>query len=195
MRRFQALLIMAGLAAAPTSAVAGPSPNDNCSSPGTIEKLDAPHGKGQLGMLVMSLTPELRKHLGGSEDRGVLVGRVEPLSPARAAGISVGDVIVSVRGQKIAAASEVGPALAGLGEEQAVAVELVRSGNPMSARVQLAGTTTPAAPRSSRLGISWLSDWTKLFEKSSPPPPPQQTSWLHRVKTWLEAPQSRAAQI
>jgi membrane-associated protease RseP (regulator of RpoE activity) len=193
MRRIQALLIMASLAAAPTSAVAGPSPNDNCPSPGATEKLDAPQGKGQLGVLVMSLTPELRKHLGTGEDRGVLVGRVEPLSPARAAGISVGDVIVAVRGQKIVAAADVGSTLSGLGKDQEVAVELVRSGKPMSVRVQLAGTTTPAAPRTSRLDISWLSDWTKLFEESSPPP--QQTSWLHKVKTWLQAPQSRATQI
>lgn len=192
MRRFQALLIMAGLAAAPTSAVAGPSAHDNCPSPSAMEKLAAPQGKGQLGVLVMGLTPELRKHLGAGEDRGVLVGRVEPLSPALAAGISVGDVIMSVRGQKITAAADVAPALAGLAKDQEVAVELVRSGKPMNVRFQIAGTT-PAAPSSSWLGISWLSDWSKLFEAPSPPPP--QTSWLHKVKTWLQAPPSRPTQI
>jgi membrane-associated protease RseP (regulator of RpoE activity) len=194
MRRFKALLIMAGLAAAPTSAVAGPSPHDNCPSPSTLEKLDALHRKSQLGLLVMGLTPELRRHLGAAEDRGVLVGRVEPLSPARAAGISVGDVIVSVRGEKVSGGHEVGLALSGLGEDQDVAVELVRSGKPMTVRVPLARDAASSTPRSWSWGISWLRDWSRLIEELSPPPP-QRTSWLQQVQTWLQSSRARATQI
>lgn len=194
MRRFQALLIMAGLAAAPTSAVAGPSAHDTCPSPHTSEKLDALPGKGHLGVLVMGLTPELRKHLGVAEDRGVLVGRVEPLSPALAAGLAVGDVIVTVRGQKITDARDVRDALSGLGGDPSVAVELVRSGKPMTVRAQLTEAGLSYAPRSSSWGLPWLRDWTKLFEQPSPPPP-QQTSWLHRLQAWLQSPQARTNQI
>jgi membrane-associated protease RseP (regulator of RpoE activity) len=193
MRRFQALLIMAGLAAAPTSAVAGPSPHQNCPSPSILEKLESPNDKGHLGVLVMGLTPELRKHLGATEDRGVLVGRVEPLSPARAAGLSVGDVITSVRGQKIAGPQDVSLALSGLEEGQEVAVEVVRSGKPVTLRAK--GSAVPSsAPSSSSGGVSWLREWTKLFEKA-PAPPPQQTSWLHKLQDWLGSPHTRATQI
>lgn len=184
MRRFQALLIVAGLAAAPTSAVAGPSSHHTCPSPSVVEQPEASPGEGRLGVLVMGLTPELRKHLGATEDRGVLVGRVEPLSPARAAGISVGDVIVAVRGQKIAGGQDVALALAGLGKDQEVAIELVRSGKPVTVRAQLAA----------RAGLSWLPDWAKLFEPPSPPPSPQ-TSWLHKLQAWLQPPQARTPQI
>ena len=48
--------------------------------------------KGRLGVLVMSLTPELRKHFGAAEDRGAMIARVEPLSPAALAGLKPGDV-------------------------------------------------------------------------------------------------------
>jgi membrane-associated protease RseP (regulator of RpoE activity) len=193
MRRFQALLIIAGLAAAPTSAVAGPSPHDTRPSPSIVEKVESPHDKGRLGVLVTGLTPELRKHLGSTEDRGVLVSRVEPLSPARAAGISVGDVIVSVRGQKITGARDVSSALSGLEKDQEVTVELVRSGKPMTLRAKIAGAPS-SAPRSSSWGFSWLRDWTKLFEEATPPPP-QQTSWLHKLQDWLRAPHARTTQI
>ena len=57
MRRSQALLIAAGLAAAPSSAIAGPS-NDS-------------------GM-VMSLVPAPRTHLGAAEIRGGQVAQARP---------------------------------------------------------------------------------------------------------------------
>ena len=90
MRRFRALLIAAGLAAMPASAAAGPF-NDSWSSPQIFEKYEWSTSKGRLGVMVMSLTPELRKHLGAAEDRGVLVAHVEPGTPAASAGIAVGD--------------------------------------------------------------------------------------------------------
>lgn len=192
MRRFQALLIMAGLAAAPTSAVAGPSAHHTCPAPSMLERLAPAQGQGQLGVLVMGLTPELRKHLGAAEDRGVLVGRVEPLSPARAAGVAVGDVIVSVRGEKVADVHDVRLALSSPTGDPEVAVELVRDGKPMTVRARLG--TSAAAARPSGWGISWLRDWTKLFEEASPPPP-QQTSWLHKLQTWLRPPAADTTQI
>src|SRR4051812_40693633 len=111
MRRFQALLIAAGLAAAPASAVASPS-NHSWSTPQTFEKFELSTSKGRLGVMVMSLTPELRTHFGAAQDRGVLVAHVEPGTPAAAAGITVGDVIVEVRGKAIDGASDVLSALA-----------------------------------------------------------------------------------
>jgi membrane-associated protease RseP (regulator of RpoE activity) len=141
MRRFQALLIAAGLATAPSSAVAGPS-HDPWSSDHGVERFEWSTNKGRLGMTVMPLTPVLRRLLGTPDDRGVLVAHVEPGTPAAVAGITVGDVIVEVRGTSIDAASDVQSALAGASKGQTVTIQLVRSGKPRS----LQATLTDHAP-------------------------------------------------
>jgi S1-C subfamily serine protease len=105
--------------------------------------------------MVMSLTPELRTHFGAPDDRGVLVAHVEPGTPAAAAGLAVGDVIVNVQGQKIDAASDVLAALASLGKGQHAKIDLVRDGKSRSLEATL---TTDA----SRSGM-WLDDWMKSF--------------------------------
>src|SRR5512147_2865056 len=127
MRRIPALLCVAGLATAPASVAAGPS-KDPWSTPqsNTVEKFEWSTAKGRLGLMVMSLTPELRKHFGAAEDRGVLVAHVEPSTPAAAAGIAVGDVIVGVRGHKVDAAPDVLSALADVTKGERVTVELLR---------------------------------------------------------------------
>jgi|MudIll2142460700_1097286.scaffolds.fasta_scaffold03339_2 membrane-associated protease RseP (regulator of RpoE activity) len=182
MRRFQALLAVAGLAAAPASAVAGPS-NDPRSPSQIIEKFEWSTSKGQLGVMVMSLTPELRKHLGAAEDRGVLVARVEPSTPASSAGIAVGDVIVTVHGQKVDAASDVLTAVSGLGNGQDVAVELVRDGKPITLHAKL----SEAAPRSvfdwPSSSASWLRDWMKPFDANWMFAPPAGPSWF---REWMK---------
>lgn len=48
----------------------------------------------RLGIRVQPMTPELRRYFEAPRDRGVLVSRVEPGSPADRAGVRVGDVIV-----------------------------------------------------------------------------------------------------
>ncbi len=60
------------------------------------------HTGARIGVQVHSLTPELRDYFGVERERGVLVARVEAGSPAEAAGIVPGDVIVEADGQPIA---------------------------------------------------------------------------------------------
>lgn len=155
MRRIPALLCAAGLAAAPASAVAGPS-NDpwSTSSSQTVEWSTA---KGRLGVMVISLTPELRKKFGAPDDRGVLVAHVEPNTPASAAGIAVGDVIVEVRGRSVAAAPDVLSALADVRKGQQAKIAVVRDGKPRTFDATLADTaiSTAGSP-------PWLRDWLKL---------------------------------
>jgi membrane-associated protease RseP (regulator of RpoE activity) len=131
MRRFHALLFAVGLAAMPASAAAGPS-HDSWSSPQIFEKYEWSTSKGRLGVMVMSLTPELRKHLGSAEDRGVLVAHVEAGTPAAKAGIAVGDLIVNVRGRAIGGAADILTALAEVTKGQPVVVEIVRDKKPVS---------------------------------------------------------------
>ncbi len=56
----------------------------------------------QLGISVQDVTPSLASSAGLPVNRGVLVTQVSPDSPAAAAGIAPGDVIVSMDGQEVA---------------------------------------------------------------------------------------------
>ena len=181
MRRFHALLIAAGLAAMPASAAAGPS-NDSWSTPQVVEKHELSTWRGRLGVLVMSLTPELRKHLGAAEDRGVLVAHVEPGTPAAAAGIAVGDVIVNVRGRAVGGAVDVSTALADVTEGQAVTVEIVRDKAPVSLQARLAHDPAPhpKAPTWSSVP-KWLRDMMKPFVNPEETASPFEPRWFRAL--------------
>jgi membrane-associated protease RseP (regulator of RpoE activity) len=64
-------------------------------------------GRGRLGFVALEISPELRKHLGAPADRGVLVDKVRPDSPAARAGLRVGDVILEVDAQAARSASDI----------------------------------------------------------------------------------------
>ena len=64
-----------------------------------------------LGVQLVETTKELRLHLGGSEDGGVLVSKVLPGMPAETAGIRVGDLIVAVGGEPVADSGDLRRAL------------------------------------------------------------------------------------
>ena len=163
MRRFHALLIAAGLAAMPASVAAGPS-HDFGSKPQIFEKYELSMSRGRLGVAVMSLTPELRNYFGAAEDRGVLVAHVEPGTPAAAAGIAVGDVIMTVRDRAIARSVDVLTALADVTKGQAVAVEIVRDKKPMSLHPVLDNDSAshPMEPVWMQMP-DWLRDMMKPF--------------------------------
>ena len=57
--------------------------------------------RGWLGIGIQPLTPELAKSFGVSADEGILVNQVMPKSPAEAAGIKVGDLILSLDGKPL----------------------------------------------------------------------------------------------
>jgi S1-C subfamily serine protease len=118
--------------------------------------------------MVMSLTPELRKHLGAAEDRGVLVARVEPGTPAAAAGITVGDVIVTVQGRTIGGAADVLTALADVPRYQRVAVDIVRDKQPLSLQATL---TNDASSHGTDAAWSNLPQWLRDMMKPYPSKP------------------------
>jgi membrane-associated protease RseP (regulator of RpoE activity) len=172
------LLCVAGLAAAPASAAAGPSSDPwSTAQTQTVEKFEWSTAKGRLGVMVMSLTPELRKHFGAPEDRGVLVARVESGTPAAAAGIEVGDVIIEVRDKKIDAAPDVLTALADVGKGQHAKIELVRDGKSRTLDATLADTGAASMMWSPPL----LRDWMKPFDAFTSPF--DNSSWF---RDWLK---------
>lgn len=84
-------------------------------------------GQSHLGVLVMGMTPELRRHLGAPNDSGVLIARIEPDSAASRAGIQVGDVLLRVGGRQIRSGTDVIEALAAHGGGR-VALSVIRQG-------------------------------------------------------------------
>jgi S1-C subfamily serine protease len=158
MRRIHALLMTAGLVAAPASVAA--KPDQPSSDSATFEKLEWSTNRGRLGVVVMSLSPELRTYFGSLDQTGVLVARVEPGSPAARAGIAVGDVIVNVRGTKIDDASDVIAAIASADKDQRVSVKVLRDHKPLTVDVTLGSSATSllAWPP-----MNWLRD---MFEHS-----------------------------
>ncbi len=57
--------------------------------------------RGWLGVGIQPLTPELAKGFGVSAEEGILVNQVMPRSPAEAAGLKTGDLILSVDGKSV----------------------------------------------------------------------------------------------
>jgi len=84
--------------------------------------------RGYLGALLTDLTPELRTHFGASAEAGVMVGRVEPGSPAEAAGLQVGDVITALDGERVATGGDVRRRIRALADGETAALEVRRDG-------------------------------------------------------------------
>ena len=60
-----------------------------------------------LGMELADLTPQLAKILGIKNDSGVVIKNLDPASPAAQAGLSIGDIILSVNIKEVRSAAEV----------------------------------------------------------------------------------------
>ena len=57
--------------------------------------------RGYLGILIQQLTPELAQSFGLGQAQGILVAQVTPGSPAAAAGLRQGDVIIGHQGETV----------------------------------------------------------------------------------------------
>ena len=164
MRRLPALLLGVVLAVAPSGAIAGPDQTKPSDRVETFESFTVT-SRARLGVMVIQLTPELRKHFGAAEDRGVLVGRVESGSAAAAAGLAVGDLITDVRGTVVDDARDVISALAPAKQGEKVSLQIFRDGKPLT----LTATMKDAPSFDSKLEGRWPS-WFRDFFDAWPAP-------------------------
>ncbi|BAU63424.1 2-alkenal reductase [Stanieria sp. NIES-3757] len=96
-----------------------------------------------IGIEMVALTPEIKKRLNQipnrkqqvSQDRGLLIVTVQPDSPASAAGLHVGDVIVGIDGQSITKPEMLQQLLNRNGIGQKMQLDLDREGKKMPVSV------------------------------------------------------------
>ncbi len=105
-------------------------------------------GRPLLGVQLTETTPELREHLGGSADAGVLVGKVIKGTAAADAGVEVGDLIVDVDGDPISSTNDLRRALAER-DGEVFDIEVIRDGRSIRLQVTLEADDEerPTGPR------------------------------------------------
>ena len=113
-----------------------------------------PVGRGRIGVQIQPMTPELREFMGAPPDQGVLVERVVEDSPAQAAGLRVGDVIVSAGGQPVDAPLDLIRAVSSLDPDESLEIVRVREGQQGSVEV----TPEPARERHGAFRGEWDVD-------------------------------------
>uniref|UniRef100_B8HVW1 2-alkenal reductase n=1 Tax=Cyanothece sp. (strain PCC 7425 / ATCC 29141) TaxID=395961 RepID=B8HVW1_CYAP4 len=101
-----------------------------------------------IGVTMSELNAELQETINHSDlgfrldrDRGVVILKVAPNSPAERAGLQSGDIIESINGQRIATAQQVQQQVEATGLENALQLKINRSGQPR--QVSLKPTPLP----------------------------------------------------
>ena len=92
--------------------------------------------KPLLGIEMVETTPELRAVMGGSKDAGVLVGKIIAGSAAERGGLKVGDLILSVDGDKVVDSGELAEAISSR-EGKTVDLDVVRDKHSMHLKAVL----------------------------------------------------------
>jgi Do/DeqQ family serine protease len=92
--------------------------------------------RGWLGVGIQPLTPELKKSFNVAAD-GVLVNQVMPKSPAEAAGLKVGDLILSVDGKPVKDARQLQQIIAETDIGKTLEVTIQRENDRHAVKVQI----------------------------------------------------------
>ena len=84
--------------------------------------------RGRIGVQIQDLTPDLAEALGTTHQRGAVVAQVIPGTPAEAAGIEAGDIIVEMNGEPVIGSSDLRNKVGLLRVGDAVRLSVVRDG-------------------------------------------------------------------
>ena len=108
-------------------------PNEQTASNDT-----GPSSHERIGLALAPLSPDLRNQLDVPDGtQGAVVRNVEPGSPADQAGLQAGDVIVGVGDKQVTSPSEAANAIRGASKDHAVALRIIRNGQPVFVGVNL----------------------------------------------------------
>jgi len=136
--------------------------------------------RGWLGVIIQEVTRDLAESFGLDKPAGALVAQVLPDSPALAAGIQEGDVIIGFNGREIGLSSELPSQVGRVAPGKSAAVDIYRDGKTITLDVEigllpsqeeLAQTVNPQEPqKSTSLGLNvrdLTDDERERFEVSS----------------------------
>lgn len=99
--------------------------------------------RAYLGVQLLRLTPELRTHFGAPDSAGLLVAKVEPNGPAAGAGVKVGDLLLTVDGERVDGLGRVVRALRRRGKGDRIKLRVLRGGKPRTLEATLDVRETP----------------------------------------------------
>jgi serine protease Do len=112
----------------------GPLPGEQVASSDTQQ----PQSQARIGLALAPLSSDLRGQLDLPDGTsGAVVRNVEPGSPADQAGLQAGDVIVGVGGKQVSSPSEAASAIRSASKDHAVALRIIRNGQPAFVGVNL----------------------------------------------------------
>ncbi len=116
--------------------------------------------RGRIGVGIQNITPQLQEAMGLPTRDGALVRQVEPDSPAKRAGLQVGDVIVEFNGTRIIDSDDIRNAVGEVERDHRYKLSYLRDGKRYTTRIKveaapdseaategtsdMAGTTSPA---------------------------------------------------
>jgi Do/DeqQ family serine protease len=107
---------------------------------GAIAAQLAEHGevqRGELGVMIQDLTPELASAFNQSPEGGAVIARVLPDSPAERAGLRAGDIVTAVNGQPVANGAALRNAIGLVRAGSEVRLSAVRDGKPITLTARL----------------------------------------------------------
>jgi serine protease Do len=119
--------------------------------------------RGWLGVLIQDVTLDLAESFGMKNPRGALVAKVLPDSPAKAAGIKVGDIITKFDGKEVMKSSSLPPIVGSSKVGVKIPVEIIRDARKKVLKVKLgelpedevqARASKPETETANRLGIT-----------------------------------------
>jgi len=93
--------------------------------------------RGKLGIYPQELTPEMAKAFGIPNAHGVAIAQVEPNSPAKKAGLQVGDVITAVNGNPADDVNAFRLEVAGFAPNTTINLKVERNGQTLNVPVTL----------------------------------------------------------
>ena len=88
--------------------------------------------RGRIGVQIQDLVPDLAEALGTTHQKGAVVAQVIPGTPAEAAGIQRGDVIVEMNGEPVTGSSDLRNKVGLLRVGDAVRLTVIRDGEPLT---------------------------------------------------------------
>jgi serine protease Do len=94
--------------------------------------------RGWLGVQIQEVTPEIAQSLGMPKEKGALVARIEPNSPAAKAGLKTGDVVVGVNGTSVDRLKDLPRLVAEQPAGQKVDLAILRGGRSVAVPVVVA---------------------------------------------------------